>query len=114
MTTLKTVTLTALLVASLGACSSRPYLEIGAGYTFNQVDYRNQIIAEVDGETYLFTGTDYGNCVIPAFLRAGVEWESGAKVGYGHDSNIDCGGPFNDRKEPHRDFIYSSWTFRGY
>jgi len=94
--------------------TAKPYAELHVGYTFNQTNYRNVIdVAMPDGSTLRAIGTDYGNCDAAAMIRAGFEWESGARVTYTHDSNVDCGAPFNDRKEPHRDYFSFGWKFGG-
>ena len=89
------VALAALLFT--GCTHHKPFVELSTGYTFNQQNYSDQ----------------YANCAIAFQARAGFETRFGVAYGYGHDSNVDCGRPFNDRKEPFRDYVFISKKWGG-
>ena len=93
---MKKVILISILLVTGCAHNPKPFIEGGIGYRFNQ---------HVDGALY--------DCLIPAFLKVGVEYDNYIQVGIKHDSNIDCGRPFNERKEFNRDYFFISSKIGG-
>lgn len=96
----------ALLLAcllALSACSSTPYFEVGVGY---QIDDNS--------DWYLRTEREW-QCSdnFQAHFEAGVEWDSGTRIGYHHQSWWSCGGPFNDKPELYVDDIRVTHKFGG-
>lgn len=67
-----------------------PYTQFTVGYIINQQNYQSR----------------YAGCDVAFQFAAGVKINDKHRVGFAHDSQLDCGPPFDDRKEPHRDFFY--------
>ena len=84
-------------MSMLIGCSTPPdpYMEIGIGYT-------------LDGMTdhWLQTDRDY-TCKNNDTFHAeiGLEFDYDLRLGYHHQSQVSCGGPFNNHPETYQDEI---------
>lgn len=88
--------LIAILMLTLTACESIPYLKVGIGYKTHG------------------TELDYLPCESKIIGRAEAGFMfDGYTVGYNHDSQLMCGWPVNKLNEISTDqiFIDKTWTF---
>lgn len=86
-----------------GCGTPSPYLEVGVGYNLDKAtDYwlRTERSWTCDNHDVFHA-------------EAGVEFDSGWRVGYHHQSHISCGGPFNNDPEVYQDEIIVTKKFGG-
>lgn len=103
----KTLTSIAIAVALtlLSGCgtTTRPYLDVGVGYTVDK-----------NSDWYVREGRSW-TCDKPyrAEFEAGLEFKHEWTVGYNHRSSVFCGGPFNSKPELYRDEVVIRKRFGG-
>lgn len=88
---------------ALAGCSSTPYAEIGIGYTLNEMS-----------DWYLSTEREW-TCDNPDTFHGevGLEFDNQWTLGYHHQSQVSCGGPFNSNPELYQDEIILRKKFGG-
>lgn len=96
----KTFALLCIVLVS-GCAHVDPYAEIGVGVTIDKMtDY------------WLQTSRDWTCSTPQAHIEVGIEYERW-QLGYHHQSNWLCGGPFNDKPEVYQDEIILNYKFGG-